>query len=66
QARNILLRIEDPTVLEDVEENEIKEPSSRKITELTTIFDFGEARTGKESCKGLIQPVVYRAREVFL
>ncbi len=39
QARNILLRIEDPTVLRDAEDDEFKEPSSRKITGLTTIFE---------------------------
>jgi len=38
-AGNIFLRIEGPTFLEDAEEDEIKEPSSRNITELTTIFE---------------------------
>ena len=33
QAKNFLLRIEDPTVLKDGEEAEIEHPSSRKITE---------------------------------
>jgi len=88
QAKNILLRIGDPTVLKDAEEVEIKEPSARKITEQTVIFetrdlpgplkrwiwngsrpvlcDFGEARTGKDSYTEFIQPVVYRAPEVFL
>jgi len=88
QARNILLRIADPTVLKEAEEVEINQPSPRKITEQTIIVetsdhqwplerwigcgsrpvlcDFGEARTGKDSYTGLIQPVVYRAPEVFL
>lgn len=30
------------------------------------LCDFGEARTGKDSHTGLIQPAVYRAPEVFL
>jgi len=88
QARNILLRIADPTVLKEAEEVEINQPSSRKITEQTIVVetsdhqwplerwigsgsrpvlcDFGEARTGKDSYTGLIQPAVYRAPEVFL
>jgi serine/threonine-protein kinase SRPK3 len=88
QAKNILLRIDDPTVLKDAEEAEIEQPSPRKITEQTIIFetsdlpgplrrwigeasrpvicDFGEARTGKDSYTGLIQPAVYRAPEAFL
>jgi hypothetical protein len=78
QPKNILLRIADPAVLKDAEEAEIEEPSPRKITEQTIIFetrdlpgpmerwiwsgsrpvlcDFGEARTGKDSYTGLIQP----------
>jgi serine/threonine-protein kinase SRPK3 len=36
---NILLRIEDQTVLKDGEEEEIKHPSSRKVTEEATIFE---------------------------
>ncbi len=39
QPKNILLRIGDPTVLKDAEEAEIEEPSSRKITEQTIIFE---------------------------
>lgn len=30
------------------------------------LCDFGEARTGKDSHTGLIQPAAYRAPEVFL
>ncbi|KAF8076835.1 putative CDK4/6 [Lyophyllum atratum] len=88
QARNILLRIEDQTVLKEGEEAEIETPSSRKIIGQTVVFeskdfpktprrwiggrsgpvlcDFGEARTGKDSYTGLIQPAPYRAPEVFL
>ena len=88
QPRNILLRIKDLTVLKEAEEAEIEQPSPRKLTEQTIIFeardsswsvdrwigsgsrpvlcDFGEARTGKGSYTELIQPVVYRAPEVFL
>jgi len=39
QPKNILLRIADPTVLKDAEEAEIKEPSARKTTEQTVIFE---------------------------
>ncbi|KXN88038.1 SRSF protein kinase 3 [Leucoagaricus sp. SymC.cos] len=39
QAKNILLQIEDPTVLEEAEEGEMKEPSARKITEETVVFE---------------------------
>ncbi|KDR84395.1 hypothetical protein GALMADRAFT_237244 [Galerina marginata CBS 339.88] len=80
QARNILLRIEDESVLKEGEEEEIKFPSPRKITEQSAIFamkelpgsslpvlcDFGEARTGKNTYTEFIQPAVYRAPEVFL
>lgn len=39
QASNILLRIEDETVLKDGEEAEIKGPSSRKIIGQSVIFE---------------------------
>ncbi|KIM35934.1 hypothetical protein M413DRAFT_78930, partial [Hebeloma cylindrosporum] len=38
QPLNILLRIDDETVLKDAEEAEIKSPSARKITEESVIF----------------------------
>lgn len=38
QAKNILLRIQDQTVLRDAEEAEIKYPSASKVTEEATIF----------------------------
>jgi serine/threonine-protein kinase SRPK3 len=88
QASNILLRIDDETVLKDGEEAEIQGPSARKITGESVVFetrdfpgtvrrwiggksgpvlcDFGEARTGKKSYTEHIQPVAYRAPEVFL
>lgn len=88
QARNILLRIQDPDVLRDMEESELVYPSARKITSETAVFasrrapgpydrwlgrksatvlcDFGEARPGKSSHTGLIQPAPFRAPEVLL
>ncbi|KAG6902621.1 hypothetical protein C0995_014227 [Termitomyces sp. Mi166 len=39
QASNILLRIQDKTILKDAEEFEIKRPSSRKFTENTILFE---------------------------
>lgn len=88
QVKNILLRIQDKTVLKDTEEDELKTPRVRKITDQTVVFetkdmvrpvsrwlggkshpalcDYGEARTGKTSYEGDIQPPTYRAPEVFL
>ena len=39
QASNILLRIEDETVLKDGEEAEIKGPSAKKITGKSVVFE---------------------------
>ncbi|KAG6902038.1 hypothetical protein C0995_005248 [Termitomyces sp. Mi166 len=40
QAKNILLRMADNLVLKDIEENEIKHPSARKVTEQTAVFQI--------------------------
>ncbi|KAG6894571.1 hypothetical protein C0992_005552 [Termitomyces sp. T32_za158] len=39
QTRNILLRIHDETLLEMSEEDEMKNPSRRKVSERTTVFE---------------------------
>ena len=39
QARNILLRIEDLSVLQEIEESELTNPSARKISSETAIFE---------------------------
>ncbi|KAG6871840.1 hypothetical protein C0995_015879 [Termitomyces sp. Mi166 len=39
QPKNILLRIGDRSVLKDMEENEIKNPSARKVTDQTAVFE---------------------------
>ena len=44
QATNILLHIEDETVLIDGEEAEIKDPSARKITEKSVTFETRDLR----------------------
>ena len=46
QALNILLRIEDETVLKDAEEAEIEDPSPRKITEEESVVFEGRALPG--------------------
>lgn len=81
QPNNILLQIEDESLLVDFEETEKAEPCPRKIDGNRIIYisrelgdlrgppvlcDFGEARYGKEVYNELIQPFVYRAPEVDL
>ncbi|EAW14130.1 uncharacterized protein ACLA_071630 [Aspergillus clavatus NRRL 1] len=78
---NILLGIDDKTVLAYMEEDEITNPAPRKFLDDRTIYatrampltsgepilaDLGEARLAEERQTGLIMPDVYRAPEVML
>lgn len=81
QPNNILLGIEDKSVLAYMEEDELTNPAPRKLLDDRTIYatrampltsgepilaDLGEARLAGESQTGLIMPDVYRAPEVML
>ena len=83
QTRNVHLRIEEDSILEDFEAAELSNPSPRKIDGDRIIYesrglkrpqkpgrpvlcDFGEARFGKKTYTGDIQPYVYRAPEIIL
>ncbi|KAK7730054.1 hypothetical protein SLS57_001714 [Botryosphaeria dothidea] len=82
QARNILTRIEDLSILQDYEDAEIRRPTARKIGRDRIIYrsrslqpsfgfpviaDFGEVRFSNENgYRDDIMPDVYRAPEVVL
>lgn len=81
QPNNILLGIDDESILTEMEEDEISNPAPRKQLCDRTIYatrampltsgepnlaDLGEARFAKEKQTGLIMPSVYRAPEVML
>lgn len=81
QPNNILLGIDDESILAEMEEDEISNPAPRKQLCDRTIYatrampltsgepnlaDLGEARFAKEKQTGLIMPSVYRAPEVML
>lgn len=82
QARNILTRIEDLSILQDYEDAEIQRPTARKIGRDRIIYrsrplqpsfgfpviaDFGEVRFSNENgYRDDIMPDVYRAPEVVL
>ena len=81
QPSNLLMGIDDISVLADYERDEFEHPVPRKVIEDRTIYlsrplpltfgppilcDFGEARLGEEENRGDIMPDVYRAPEVIL
>ncbi|PYI07584.1 kinase domain protein, partial [Aspergillus sclerotiicarbonarius CBS 121057] len=81
QPHNILLGIDDASILAEMEEDEISNPAPRKQLSDRSIFatrampltsgepvlaDLGEARIAEEKQTGLIMPSVYRAPEVML
>ncbi|KAB8253552.1 kinase-like protein [Aspergillus pseudonomiae] len=81
QPNNILLGIDDDSILAGMEEDEISNPSPRKVLTDRIIYatrampltggepilaDLGEARLAKQKQTGLIMPGVYRAPEVLL
>ncbi|EGD94895.1 CMGC/SRPK protein kinase [Trichophyton tonsurans CBS 112818] len=81
QPNNILLGIDDQSVLLQLEQDELERPVSRKQTPSRTIYltrempitkgfpilsDMGEARRAETKQRGLIQPSIYRAPEVML
>ncbi|KAB8270696.1 kinase-like protein [Aspergillus minisclerotigenes] len=81
QPNNILLGIDDDSILAEMEEDEISNPCPRKQLPDRTIYatrampltsgepilaDLGEARLAEGKQTGLIMPGVYRAPEVLL
>ncbi|KZF22425.1 kinase domain protein [Xylona heveae TC161] len=81
QPNNILLGVDDVSILAEMEEDEIPNPVPRKQLQDRIIYtscsmpltngepvlsDLGEARFSKEKQCGLIMPSVYRAPEVML
>ncbi|PKY05493.1 kinase domain protein [Aspergillus campestris IBT 28561] len=81
QPNNVLLGIDDESILAEMEEDEISDPAPRKQLCDRTIFatrampltggepvlaDLGEARFSDGKQTGLIMPSVYRAPEVML
>ncbi|KNG88827.1 protein kinase domain protein [Aspergillus nomiae NRRL 13137] len=81
QPNNVLLGIEDNSILAEMEEDEISNPCPRKQLPDRTIYatrampltsgepilaDLGEARLAEGKQTGLIMPSVYRAPEVLL
>ncbi|RAL15704.1 CMGC/CLK protein kinase [Aspergillus homomorphus CBS 101889] len=80
-SNNVLFGIEDPSILPQIEEDEIARPIARKVladrniyysrpmpvsTGMPVLTDFGEARVGGGRLKGDIMPGIYRAPEVIL
>lgn len=78
---NILQDVEDHSVLTQLEEAEIEQPSERKTLQdrfiytsrqmplvrgLPVLCDLGEARIGNQKHTGDIMPAIYRAPEVIL
>lgn len=81
QPNNILLGIDDESILSKVEQDELEKPVARKVVGDRTIYqsrwmpltegepvltDLGEARVCEEKQRGLIMPSIYRAPEVML
>ncbi|KAL5339932.1 kinase-like protein [Aspergillus crustosus] len=81
QPRNILLGIDDESIVTGMEEDEIHDPAPRKQLHDRTIYatrampltsgepilsDLGEARIAEGKQTGLIMPSLYRAPEVIL
>ncbi|KAJ5633975.1 hypothetical protein N7528_001817 [Penicillium herquei] len=80
-TNNVLQGIEDISILNQIEEDELTRPIARKILDdrhiyfsrlmplsagLPALSDFGEARIGATKQKGDIMPGIYRAPEVIL
>lgn len=76
-----MLSLEDEAELREVEEEEMSDPSPRKVYKDHTIYssrllglsagvpvlcDFGEARFGRESYGEHVLPDLYRAPEILL
>ncbi|KAK4221166.1 Serine/threonine-protein kinase [Podospora fimiseda] len=81
QEDNIMMGVEDPEDIKEIEDEELETPSKRKVYKDHVIYasrllnlcpthpvlcDFGEARFGKESYGEEAMPDVYRAPEVLL
>ncbi|POS74249.1 hypothetical protein DHEL01_v207365 [Diaporthe helianthi] len=81
QEGNIMFSIEDKADLKEIEEDEIRKPSSRKVYKDEAIFltrqmyteigdpkliDLGEARFGEDSYVEEVMPDLYRAPEILL
>lgn len=81
QEGNIMFSIEDEAELKAIEEDEMNEPSARKVygTEATfltrqvyaeignpKLIDLGEARFGQDTYAEQVMPDLYRAPEVLL
>ena len=78
---NVLLRIEDDSILSQIEQGELARPIARKVLSDRTIYnarpmpfsagqpvlcDLGDARAGTQKHRGDIMPGIYRAPEVIL
>ncbi|RAL08200.1 CMGC/CLK protein kinase, partial [Aspergillus homomorphus CBS 101889] len=78
---NILQKIDDSSMLSAIEEEEMTQPSARKVLDDRTIYrsrsmpaceglpvlsDLGEARFGRQRYTGDIMPGIYRAPEIIL
>ncbi|KAJ5954296.1 hypothetical protein N7501_008575 [Penicillium viridicatum] len=69
QEKNIMLGIEDESLLAEFEEEEKSNPSPRKVIGnrgRPVLCDFGQARFGSARYSGDIQPYIYRAPEILL
>lgn len=81
QEGNIMFSIEDEAELKAIEEDEMSEPSARKVYEGISTFltrqvyteignpkliDLGEARFGQDTYTDEVMPDLYRAPEVLL
>ncbi|KAL3450420.1 kinase-like domain-containing protein [Aspergillus insuetus] len=80
-TNNIRQGIQDPSILRQIEEDEVVWPIARKVLSDRTIYfsrpisnstkppvlsNFGQARIGEEAQRGDIMPGIYRAPEVIL
>jgi serine/threonine-protein kinase SRPK3 len=78
---NVFQRIEDDSILAQIEQGELERPIARKVLSDRTIYnsrpmpfsagqpvlcDLGEAIAGTQKHKGDIMPGIYRAPEVIL
>ncbi|OCL06510.1 protein kinase [Glonium stellatum] len=78
---NVLQKIEDDSIISQIEKGELERPIARKVLSDRTIYksrpmplstgppvlcDLGEARVGTQKHRGDIMPGIYRAPEVIL